>query len=230
MELYILNIGIIIQARMASTRLPGKVLKDISGKNLLEHILNRLTRLQSPVKIVIATSISKIDDSINQFCKTRNISCFRGSEQNVLQRYYQCAVNYHFDHIVRLTADNPFIDIEELDNLIHLHITTKVDYSRSFLSLPKGVGAEIFTFSSLETSYINGNKDNHKEHANEYIEENEALFTIGELETPEEKNHPELSLTVDTQDDYEKACFIVKNSTNKYITTQEAIQLCLQYV
>ncbi|MCG3685614.1 glycosyltransferase family protein [Aliarcobacter butzleri] len=223
-------IGIIIQARMGSTRLPGKILKNIGNKNLLEHILFRLTKLKHNVQIVIATSDLEKDDKVENFCKEKDIKCFRGSETNVLERYYLCAKENDFEHIVRLTADNPFTDIGELDNLINLHIKEKADYSRSFLSLPKGVGAEIFTFEALEKSYKYGLKENHKEHVNEHIEENEDRFKIAELKVKKEKNRPDISLTVDTEDDYKKACFIVENAKNEYISTKEAINLCLQYV
>ncbi len=216
---------------MGSTRLPGKVLKKIGDKNLLEHILFRLTKLNHNVEIVIATSVLDKDDEIESFCKKKDIKCFRGSESNVLERYYLCAKENGFEHIVRLTGDNPFTDIEELDKLIKLHLSSKADYSRSFASLPKGVGAEIFTFEVLEKSYQNSKKPNHFEHVNEYIEENEEFFKISELVVvPKEKNRPDLSLTVDTMDDYNKACFIIKNTKNEFITTQEAIELCLQYV
>lgn len=223
-------IGVIIQARMGSTRLPAKVLKKIGDKNLLEHILFRLTKLNHNVEIVIATSILDKDDAIELFCKENEVQYFRGSETNVLERYYMCAKENKFDHIVRLTGDNPFTDTEELDNLINLHLKTKSDYSRSFASLPKGVGAEIFSFEALEQSYKYGDKENHKEHVNEYIEESEDQFKISELEVKKEKNRPDISLTVDTLEDYKKACYIVENSNNDYITTKEAIELCLQYV
>lgn len=225
-----MKIGIIIQARMGSTRLPAKVLKKIGNKNLLEHILFRLSYLKYKCKIVIATTILNQDDKIEDFCKKNSVKCFRGSEINVLQRYYMCTKENKFDHIVRLTGDNPFTDIEELDNLINLHLKTKSDYSRSFFNLPKGVGAEIFSFEALEQSYKYGDKENHKEHVNEYIEENEDRFKIAELKVEKGKNRPDISLTVDTEDDYKKACFIVENTKNEYISTKEAINLCLQYV
>ena len=215
---------------MGSTRLPGKVLKKIGDKNLLKHILFRLSKLKREVKVVIATSDLSKDNELERFCLNNKTLCFRGSEQNVLQRYYLCAKENNFSHIVRLTGDNPFVDIEELDNLIDLHINSHSDYSRSFSVLPKGVGGEIFTFSALELSYKHGKKDNHLEHVNEYIEENEDQFTISELEVYKEKNRPEISLTVDTAEDYKKACYIVNHSAEEYITTQEAIKLCLQFV
>lgn len=225
-----MSIGIIIQARMGSTRLPGKILKNIGKKNLLEHILFRLKLLNNKTGIVIATTDLEKDDIVSDFCNINNISCFRGSEENVLQRYYLCAKKNNFSHIIRLTGDNPFTDIEELDNLINLHLSTKSDYSRSFALLPKGVGAEIFTMQALEESYLKGYKDNHKEHVNEYIEENESLFNISELTVDIQKKQPQISLTVDTEDDYQKACYIVKNAKKEYINTEEAISLCLQYV
>jgi spore coat polysaccharide biosynthesis protein SpsF len=223
-------IGIIIQARMGSTRLPGKVLMKLGDTPLLEYIIKRLKKFENYYQIIIATTILKQDDEIETFCKNHNILYYRGSEKNVLERYYICAKNYKLKHIVRLTADNPFVDEEEMNNLIKLHLKTNADYSRSFSNLPKGIGSEIFTFESLEKSYKYGYKANHLEHVNEYIEENESLFKISELETINEKNCPHISLTVDTEDDYRKACYIVKNSKDKYITTQEAIRLCLQYV
>lgn len=224
-----MKIGIIIQARMGSSRLPRKVLRKIGDKNLLEHIIFRLSNLKYNVQIIIATSILEKDDPIESFCIKNNIRCFRGSELNVLERYYLCSSENYFKHIVRLTGDNPFVDIEELDKLIKLHLKTAADYSRSFASLPKGVGSEIFTFDALAQSYKYGFKENHIEHVNEYIEENEEKFKISELQVIKEKNRPDISLTVDTPEDYKKACFIVEHSKNEYITTQEAIKLCLQY-
>lgn len=225
-----MKIGIVIQARMNSSRLPKKVLKLIGDKNLLEHILFRLSKLETKSKIILATSTLSIDDDIKEFANLNNIECFRGSEQNVLQRYFSCAKKYGFDHIVRLTGDNPFLDIEELDNLISLHIDSNADYSNSFSFLPKGVGLEIFTFAALEKSYFNGKEKNHKEHVNEYIEENKELFKISYLNVAKEKNRPDISLTVDTFEDYKKACYIFNNTNKEFITTQEAIKLCLQYV
>ncbi len=225
-----MNIGIIVQARMGSIRLPGKVLKQIGTKTMLEYIVFRLERLNNNAKIIIATSDLKKDDELEVFCENHNMLCFRGSEQNVLERYYLCSKENNFEHIIRLTGDNPFVDIEELDNLIDLHLKKKSDYSRSFAVLPKGVGSEIFTFDALEESCKYGFKENHKEHVNEYIEENEDKFKISELKVSDEKNRPEINLTVDTPDDYKKACFIAENSTSEYISTKEAITLCLQFV
>ena len=224
-------IGIIIQVRMGSNRLPGKVLMPIAGRPLLDHLLGRLKNgLHREVQVVVATSTLTENDSIAIYCRHNKITCFRGSEDDVLSRYYDCATVNNFEHIVRLTGDNPFIDVEELENLIKLHLKSKADYSRSFSALPKGVGSEIFTFNALEESFLYGFAENHKEHVNEYIEENEKKYRISELKVPKEKNRPEISLTVDNMDDYKKACFIIEHSKNEYTTTQEAIKLCSQFV
>jgi len=224
-------IGIIIQARMGSSRLPGKILKPIGSKSLLGHIIYRLGYLKSKADIIVATSINPVDDAVINFCNDQKIAYYRGSEDNVLSRYYECAQAYGFDNVVRLTGDNPFVDIEELDNLINNHIDTKADYSHSFTVLPYGVGSEIFTFNALEKSYVNGYEPNHLEHVNEYILENPDKFSINVFtDIDDAKHHPEVRLTVDTPDDYIKACYIVDNCPNEFVTTEEAIKLCLQYV
>jgi spore coat polysaccharide biosynthesis protein SpsF len=145
----VVTVGIIIQARMGSTRLPGKVLRPIAGRPLLDHILERLQSLRQQVSVVIATSMLKADDAVETFCKNRDVACYRGSEQDVLARYLDCATHYAFDAVVRLTGDNPFTDIAELERLIALHLCDKNDYTHSFGALPIGVGAEIFSYTAI---------------------------------------------------------------------------------
>jgi spore coat polysaccharide biosynthesis protein SpsF len=214
---------------MGSTRLRGKIFKNIGDKSLLEHIFFRLSFLKHAAKIVLATSTNPKDHPVEQFCQKKSIACFRGSEENVLERYCLCSRKYHFDHIVRLTADNPFTDIEELDRLIDLHLSTGADYSHSFGELPIGVGAEIFTFSALEKSYKKATKENHWEHVNEFIQETHKLFKIAVLSVPKEKNRPDVRLTVDTEEDYIRACKIIESAGNDYITTEKAVEICSRF-
>lgn len=223
-------VGIIIQARLGSTRLPGKVLMPIGKKTLLEHILYRLSFFKEENIVVVATSNKEKDNKLAEFCKEKGIACFRGSEENVLERYYLCAKKYKFQEIVRLTADNPFVDIEELAALLELFREEKADYAKSFEGLPYGVGTEVFTFAALEKDYRESSQAHHFEHVNEYILENPQIFKTVNLETPEEKRKPEVRLTVDTKEDYRRACYIVENGSSDYITTQEAIALCSQFV
>ena len=221
-----MRIGVIIQARMGSTRLPGKVLKPIAGKVLLDHVLGRLSLLAYPVMVVVATSGLPQDDAIAQHCLSRDVAVFRGSETDVLDRYFQCARENSFEHVVRLTADNPFTDMEELQRLIELHLIQHNDYTHSFGSMPLGVGAEIFTFAALERSAKEGHAPNHREHVNEYIQEHPEVFRIGVLEIPTAKRRPDLRLTVDTEDDYQRACAIAGQACGRWVGTEQAIQLC----
>jgi spore coat polysaccharide biosynthesis protein SpsF len=223
------KLGVIIQARMGSTRLPGKVLTNVHDKYLLDHIIYRLSFLKHLVTIVVATSTVAKDDAIDNHCSLKGIHCFRGSENDVLKRYYDCAVQYGFDNVVRLTADNPFTDIEELDRLISMHLEG-YDYCHSFASLPIGVGAEIFNFQSLRKSYLEGFEEHHREHVDEYMLENPAMFKTGVLNANNKKKHPEVRLTVDTPEDLRKASFIVKNAKSEYISTEECIDLCSRFV
>lgn len=218
-------IGIVIQARMGSTRLPGKVLMPIGGRPLLAHILSRLTRLKHPVQTVVATSSDPRDDAVAVFAQENGVHVFRGSEPDVLDRYYRCALQFHFDHIVRLTGDNPFVDVAELDRLIERHLRNRADYSSSIGSLPEGVGTEIFTFAALETSHARGHKHHHREHVNEYILENPTFFRIVDLAVPQKKNRPDVRLTVDTPDDYDRVCRIAAACGDSGVDTTAAITL-----
>src|SRR5437870_1778092 len=112
---------------MGSSRLPGKVLRPINGTPLLGRILDRLDHLRHRATVVVATTVEARDDAIVSYCGQRGIRIFRGSENNVLDRYYQCAMTCGFEQVIRLTADNPFVDVEELDRLIDLHLSTQAD-------------------------------------------------------------------------------------------------------
>lgn len=215
---------------MGSTRLPGKVLQLISGRPLLDHILGRLKVLRHPAHIVVATSDTPRDDIIAAFCGERGADCFRGSEQDVLARYYECARQRAFDQVVRLTGDNPFTDVDELDRLIEFHIAGNYDYSDSFGQLPVGGGAEIFSFAALERSFLEGHAPHHREHVDEYILENRTLFRTGCLSVAKHKRRPEVRLTVDTPEDLRRARFIAEQASGSWPTTEEAIALCSRFV
>ena len=224
------DIGIIMQARMGSTRLPGKILMPLGSKSLLEHILARLGRLRHTAQRVIATSEAPQDDVVAQFCAAHAVACFRGSEQNVLDRYYRCASRYGFRQIVRVTGDNPFLDIEELDNLIALHLAQGSDFAHSFPVLPVGCGSEIFTFAALEKSWREGAAPHHLEHVDEYMLEHPELFATALLRVNGAKHRPEVRLTVDTPDDYQRACYIVEKSGQDYVSIPQAIRLAEEYM
>lgn len=221
-----MSIGVIIQARMGSTRLPGKVLRDIGALPLLGHVLGRLSMSRQTMTAVVATTLLSQDESIAEYCKHVGAHCYRGDEQDVLDRYYHCAKQYGFKHVVRLTADNPFTDIEELDRLIDKHLSEINDFTHAFGVLPIGVGAEIFTFDALHQSWMHGHAPHHREHVDEYLLENPQIFKTGTLTIPAEKASPTLRLTVDTDDDWRRADNLVKASQGEWLTTKRIIDLC----
>jgi spore coat polysaccharide biosynthesis protein SpsF len=220
------SVGIVVQARMGSNRLPGKVLRPVGQLPLLGHITGRLAQLSQCWPVIVATSSDARDDAIVDWCQQADVATFRGSEHDVLDRYLQCARICGFEHIVRLTADNPFTDVPELERLVQLHFHGGFDYTHSFGFLPVGVGAEVITWPALLRSHVEGLLSHHREHVNEYIQENPGLFKIGVLNVPPDKWAPHLRLTIDTEEDWRRADALVSETHGPWLTTQEAIRLC----
>lgn len=221
------RIGIVLQARMGSTRLPGKVLMPLGGTTLLGWIVQRLRDLPWP--LVIATSDQVQDDAIARQCEKMNAQYFRGSEQDVLDRYYQCAVAYGFSHVIRLTGDNPCTDTEALQQLVAFHLASAADYTHSFGELPVGVGAEIFKFEALQDSWREGRAAHHREHVNEFIIEHPSRFRTMKLEVAPAKHAPDLRFTIDTQEDYQRIAGCLKEGVDVHIGTEELIKRCSSF-
>ena len=227
------EVGLVIQARMGSTRLPGKVLMNLCGKPVLLHIIERLKNLKKEYKRIIITSTAQKDDGIENFCIENNILCFRGSENDVLDRYYLAAKLFKLQHIVRLTGDNPLVDENNLQFLINEHLKNNADYSSNKSEvnsgLPDGIGSEIFTFSALEKSWMEGKKDNHREHVDEYILENQDKFKVLFVKIRDSRLSAckDLRLTIDTREDFEFVEVIIKllQSNNLEINLQNICML-----
>jgi spore coat polysaccharide biosynthesis protein SpsF len=198
----------VVQARLSSSRLPGKVLIDLYGKPMLVQLVNRVKRSQLIDKVVVATSIESFDDAIYQTCIMNGIDCFRGSHNDVLDRYYYCAELYSADKIVRITADCPLTCPEEIDRIItelqkiESEWGTRYDYiNNADLALsntPDGLDVELITFGALDKCW---RESNEREHTTKYIWENKDQFFI--LKRPIQ--YPELynaNLSVDTKEDY----------------------------
>ena len=201
----------IIQARMGSTRLPNKILMDISGKPMLWHIIQRLKRCKKVDEIVVATSTLSSNDPISDFCEKNRISCFRGSEEDVLSRFYECAKKHKADQIVRITADNPLIDPINIQKMINFQIKNKADLTYTVnMPLGTGPGNEIISFSALKRSHVQAKEPEFREHADEYIIHNLRLFKVMSINCTLKKKHPEYRLTVDTKADFELISKIYK--------------------
>lgn len=166
MKYYMLIVAI-IQARMGSKRLPGKMFKFIKNKPLLWYTINRTKKSSLIDQVIIATSVNKENDIIEQFCKENDIKCFRGSEDDVLDRYYQCAKQINADIIVRITGDCPLIDPNVVDNCINFYKTHDHNYIKNTWfdnSYPSGFDVEIFNFKTLEHHWKTETNVNNREH------------------------------------------------------------------
>lgn len=200
----------IIQARMGSTRLPGKVLKEVNGKPLVSYQIDRIQNSKLLDKIVIATSTLEKDDSIEKFCEDNNIECFRGSENDVLSRYYDCAKKYNADTIVRLTADCPLSDPQIIDSVIGKFIEDKVDYCANTVpvesaTFPDGTDVEVFSFDALSKAY-HGIEDSHfREHVTFQFWQTDDYTSSQYILN---KDLSKYRLTVDYVEDYEVIKYI----------------------
>ena len=202
----------IIQARMGSTRLPGKVLLEVDGVPLLEYLIKRVKLAKKIDKIVVATGSNQENDPIEKLCLKLKIDCFRGSEKDVLDRYYQCLKNYpEYQNIVRVTGDCPLIDPKVIDQVIDLFEQGNYDYASNVVSptFPDGMDVEIFRREVLEESAKKATTDFEREHVNEYLLGSDK-FTKGNLKA--ENNYSKYHLTVDNEEDYLVVKFLAQNS------------------
>lgn len=220
---------IIVQARMGSTRLPGKVLKQIIEKPLIFYLVERLKRVKNSHSIVIATSTNALDDTLANYCMKTNIPVFRGSENDVLQRYYDCAKEYGADFIVRICSDCPLIDPALVDDVIEqcliqkepLRIASNV-IQRTY---PRGMDTEVFTFQALEEAAMTVTSVEEREHVTLNFYRHPNLYHL--ISVKSNKNTSNYRLTVDTQEDFEliSKIFTALYPKNPAFTLQDVLQL-----
>ena len=196
------RIVLIVQARMSSSRLPGKVLKRVLGKPLLELQIERLKGSQQIHELVIATSQDSSDDPIEKLCVKLKTPCFRGSLKNVLERYYLAARQFQADCVIRVTGDCPLIDPQVVDSVVEhfLQQNPSVDYCSNILdpTFPRGMDTEIFTMPSLERTYREASKEEEREHVTPYIYHS-GKFAIVHYKNSQDLSH--LRWTVDEESD-----------------------------
>jgi len=191
----------IIQARMSSSRLPQKVLKNVINKPLLKHQTERVLSSKRVDKVIIATSIQAEDDPIYELCKELKIDCYRGSLQDVLDRFYQAASQFSADHIVRLTGDCPLIDANLIDSVIDFHLDSSVEYTSNCSppTFPDGYDVEVFTFNALQQAWQQAEKPSEREHVTPYIRNMTKLFSQNNFKA--DIDYSRYRLTVDEPED-----------------------------
>ena len=219
-------IGCIIQSRMGSSRLSGKVLKLLDDKNtILDYVINQTQICKKIQQIVVATTNLSEDDIIEKFCGIKKISCFRGDVDDVLDRHYQCAKKYSFDTIVRVTSDNPIVDpnvielaIKEFEKGGFDMITTC--HIRSF---PYGISVEIFSFDALEKCWKNSKLKSEREHVILYMHNKKNHFKIHNLINSEDLTY--INCTVDNEEDYKLVKILVNEIKERPILMKHVKKL-----
>ena len=192
---------------MGSTRLPGKVLKDIQGKPMLWYVVERTKKAQTVNQVVVATTTDPADDSIASFCKAQGYSLYRGSIQDVLDRYYQAAKTNKADIVVRITSDCPLIDPGLIDITVNALLENNVDFAADRLpppftrTYPIGLDVEVCTFAALEKAWQEATSQHEREHVMPYLYEKEGRFRIWQVNNP--VDYGKLRWTVDTLADLE---------------------------
>jgi spore coat polysaccharide biosynthesis protein SpsF len=208
------NIIAIIQARMGSSRLPGKVLMEICKEPMLAWVVKRARKAKMIKEIIVATTREQGDDAIEKFCQENHIICFRGSSADVLDRYYQAAKHHQADVIVRLTADCPLIDPELIDNTIATFLDSFADFAANRLpppfqrTYPIGLDVEVVSMTALERAWKESTALYEREHVLPYIYERKDQFNV--LTIDNDVNYGSYRWTVDTQEDLDFIQAVVK--------------------
>lgn len=192
----------IIQARMGSTRLPGKIFMDVMGKPLFWHFVERIKRAKNVDRMIIATTNKKEDDCICEFAIKNNISFYRGEEKNVLDRFYQTAIKYKIKNILRVTSDCPLISPKIVDKIVSEYLKGGYDYVSNTLlyTYPDGCDVEVFSFKALEKAWKECKNPIDKEHVTSYIK-NSGKFKIKNVESKNPIDPEEYKWSVDTKED-----------------------------
>jgi spore coat polysaccharide biosynthesis protein SpsF len=217
----------ILQARVSSSRLPGKVLKPILGMPMLLRQTERLQRVRKIDRLLVATSTESSDDAIQVLCDEHGIACVRGRLNDVLDRFYQASQAFRPDHIVRLTADCPLTDPVLIDEVIDFYLKGNFDYASNSVkaTYPDGLDMEIFRFSCLESAWREADMPSQREHVTSFIYQHPQRFNLGQYESDVDLSH--LRWTVDEPKDFELVSMIYEAlyQENPNFSTQDILRL-----
>lgn len=192
----------IIQARMSSTRLPGKSLLLLAGKPVIQRVYERTQQASGIDKVIVATTVEPQDDILADFCSRINISVYRGSEKDVLDRYYQAAKFYDAEEIVRITGDCPLIDPHEITNVVHRFGVSDLDYLSNSQPqrYPLGLNVSIGSFYAFKKSWQETKAPSDREHVTQYIRNHPEKFKVGSIVY--EQDYSFYNWSLDTPTDY----------------------------
>lgn len=193
----------IIQARLGATRLPGKVLLKIMGKTILEYVVERVRKAGTIGKIIVATTIEKEDSQIADLVNGMGVNLYRGSKDDVLDRFYNAAKSHKVRHMVRITADCPLIDPEIIDRVVDSYHQSGADYCSNTLveTFPDGEDVEVFNYRALSEAWAAARLVSEREHVTPYIRKNPNRFKL--LNVQNDTNLYGKRWTLDTKEDFE---------------------------
>jgi spore coat polysaccharide biosynthesis protein SpsF len=218
----------IIQARMGSSRLPGKILMPLGDHNNLYYVTSRCMSIAGVDEVIVATSTLQQDDAVEQWCHGQGIACYRGSEEDVLSRYIGASEDYQPNYVIRVTADCPFVDVEMAEQMLQLAQAQQVDIVDLGSVLPRGLAVEVVTYSALQLIDSHGREPRHREHVTYYAYEYKHLFARATYQPPHNRLYPELRITLDTEDDYALISHIAEHFNDPHISSQEVIAYLLK--
>ena len=215
----------IIQARMSSSRLRGKVMLPLAGQPVIHHVVSRIQRSRKISQVVVATTFDERDNIIDEWCFVNKVQCYRGNMNDLLDRYYQCAKLFSADAILRITADCPLIDCETVDEVIEGFFSD--DYALYSLQgeFPDGLDCEVFSFNALERAWREAKLPSEREHVGPYIKNNPNVFKVGGLRKFTGMSN--IRLTLDEPEDYEflTRLFSELSDKQKPISLQDVVAL-----
>jgi len=202
------SVTAIVQARMGSTRLPGKVLAQVMGRPLLSYLVERLRRAECLREIVVATSTEAADDAVADTAASLGVSCFRGSLEDVLDRYAQAARLHEASHVMRITADCPLLDPEVCDQVAALYFQSGADHAATSPDFPEGLDCEVFSAAALDEAWVQARLPSEREHVTLYFRNNPGRFRLVTLAN--EAPQGGYRITVDEQADLDVVTGILK--------------------
>lgn len=220
---------VIIQARMGSTRLPGKIMLPLGETVALDYSVSRCRMVEELADVIVATSTLPADDTVAEWCKLRGVSCFRGSQDDVLSRYYECAKMVKPDYIIRVTSDCPFVDYEMIRDIIECMKQEQRDIVVHDHEPARGLWSEIISFEALEYIHLHGHEDRHREHVTYYAYEHAGQFKRHVYKLPELLRHPEFRITLDTPEDYAMLKEIAGKFPGTGISSKEVVRYLVEH-
>ncbi len=223
------RITLMIQARVGSNRLPGKVLKTIEGKPMIWHVINRVKKIPNIQQIVLITTEKKEDEKLEEIAKTHEILFFRGDENDVLNRHYQCAITFKAEHIIRITGDCPLIDPTIIQSILEFYLENDYDYVSNTIkpTFPDGLDVEIFSLKALKKAVKNAKLSSEREHVSPYFIKNPKKFKLHNIKNKKDLSH--MRWTIDQKQDLKFVRKIyAKVRPRKIFSMQDVLKIILE--